>query len=196
MTGPARFEGLFAMVVDGPNFVNDLFRFGTGKQFIVQELSLGSMLTFVQKQVRNYIGTWRTTGLDFYYSGDPEARFLSGDNKLTPEEMDRFLKRQKEETGVRVHEVALRKRARREKGVDVSVVTRLFEMKEVCETVVLVSSDTDYVPALETLSRIGRFAVTAGFQENYRIELKNASFMFIDLSELYSKETPSKPQTD
>lgn len=181
-------QRLFAVVVDGPNFVNDLHRFGVGRRYIIEELSLESLLTFVRHKIQTLIQTPRTIGLDFYYSG---ARFLPEEHKLTQEEMDRFLSRQKEETGVRLHEVALPTRNGKEKGVDASVVTRLFEMKEVCETLVLVSSDTDYVPALETLSRIGRFAVTAGFRETYGIELKNASYLFIDLTEHYSRETPT-----
>ena len=57
--------------------------------------------------------------------------------------------------------------------------------------IVLISSDSDYVPAIRLLSKMGTHTVTVGFQKlpekQYPIELINESYLFLELSELLSE---------
>jgi uncharacterized LabA/DUF88 family protein len=54
--------------------------------------------------------------------------------------------------------------------------------------VVLISSDSDYVPAIRLLSRMGTHTIVAGFRKlkdkEYPIELINESYLFIEMSEI------------
>ncbi len=65
--------------------------------------------------------------------------------------------------------------------MDVAVAVKMLEMARICETVVLVSDDTDQVPALEALKRQGTYICTCGFGEDHPVELRNLGFLFIDL---------------
>ncbi len=72
-----------------------------------------------------------------------------------------------------------------EKGVDIAIATRLIEVSENCEIICLLSSDKDYIPVLEYLKRKGKYIVTIGISEKHPVELKNLSYLFIDIKEYF-----------
>jgi len=95
--------------------------------------------------------------------------------------LDKFRK----ETGVTVHRIPL-KTDKKEKGVDSSVITRMFEVQNFYETVVLVASDKDYVPAIELLRTWGKYAITVGYSDKHPIELINFSYLFLDIDDIFA----------
>lgn len=164
------------VVVDGPNFICRLMEQGLSPYEIADSFSVNEFHNFVHKQVVKTIGTPRTTGLDFFCS---TKRPGPKNNKLTRGQMDRMLKRFSHEPKVTVHQVALASQS--EKGVDIAIAAKLFEYLDYCETFVLVSSNKDFVPALETLKRKAKYVVTFAFSGTHPIELINLSYHFIEV---------------
>ena len=59
-------------------------------------------------------------------------------------------------------------------------------MSEHSEIICLLSSDKDYIPVLEYLKRKGKYIVTIGVPEKHPIELKNLSYLFIDIKSFFT----------
>lgn len=109
------------------------------------------------------------------------------------EERDRIIDKLKREIGVTVDEIQ-QNRSGKEEQVDMSVFIRMLEMGPLARPhydmwrhIVLISKDTDYVPAIRMLSQMGVHTIAIGFnsKENpYPIELVNESYLFLNMSEI------------
>lgn len=71
-----------------------------------------------------------------------------------------------------------------EKGVDVLVATHMIDLalSTNCDTVVLVSGDTDYVPAVKLVKRLGKQVIVASCLSSDANELREESDEFIGLT--------------
>jgi len=90
----------FSIVVDGNNFINDLERYGKGKDYIFKELSFPTLHTIIQEKLR-------TEGL--YSHPFIHTEFISSDRgsigSIRGSERANLLRKLKNEKGVTVLEV-------------------------------------------------------------------------------------------
>jgi hypothetical protein len=164
------------IVVDGPNYINEIMRLGIRKEFLANQLSLRGILTLLDVRVReipNISGQCET--VDFVCS---QKRFGPTSARFTEAEQLKFLQRIKAEIGVYVQEVTIP--GTREKGVDTTVAGLIGDYAGESPCIVLVSSDRDYIP---TLSRIKRKCkvILVSFSDAFPIDLKNAAYATLDL---------------
>lgn len=171
--------GFHYIAIDGPNFVNRLIDAGVPKQIILESISFADISATIQMVIRREIGTQRSMGTEFFYSsntfgGDSEWAFNATETKA-------FISRISSETGVETTLIDLPSSNQKEKGVDIAVAAAMFEKSQFCETLVLGSSDKDFVPVLGSIKRMGRYVVTLGFGDAHPPELINISFLTIRL---------------
>ena len=173
----------FSIVVDGHNFINDLIRYGKDKDYILQQLSFPLLHDIVQKKMRS-------AGL--YSHPFIHTEFVCSDRgpigPFKPNEKDALIKKLKNEMGVTVREVPQHTDASdKQKGVDFTVFIRMMTLaKSLIQPhhVVLLASDTDYVPVIRLMTEQGVHIVIVGFKDKLNEELINESYLFLDLGEL------------
>ena len=79
--------------------------------------------------------------------------------------------------------------------MDMSVFIRMLEMGALATPqndpwrhVVLIASDSDYVPAIRMLSTMGTHTIVVGFRtlgdKKFPLELINESFLFLEMSQI------------
>lgn len=168
----------YSVIVDGPNFISRLIGFGFDCDKIANGISLNNFLiNGIRPHFQNEFSMGVISiGLEFIYS-----KKLPGPkgNKLNADQWKQFLSRSSKQNAVYLNLIDIS--SSHEKGVDVAVATRLIEVAENCEIICLVSSDNDYIPVLEYLKKKGKYVCTAGFDDSHSVELKNLSYLFIDL---------------
>lgn len=104
----------------------------------------------------------------------------------------KYIQKLKREQGISVTEVGLSTPAAgQEKGVDTTVITKMFEASEnlgrKCE-IVLVASDRDYIPPTQVLRRWGCHVINVAFDDaNHSDDQINESFMFLNLTEILKR---------
>jgi uncharacterized LabA/DUF88 family protein len=170
--------------VDGPNFISRLINFGLSNETIANKFSLNHFLiNGIREYIKNEFGNPSSLGLEFIYSlkrPGPKGKKLSNDEWKT------FIKRTSKENAVYLRKVGIE--SRNEKGVDIAVAMRMVEMANICEVICLVSSDNDYIPALEFLKARGKYLCTVGLQDAHPIDLINLSYVFIDITNYLRKQ--------
>ncbi len=175
----------YTVIVDGPNLISRLIDNKLNKDVIADNFSLRKLLlNGIRDPIRPEFGSISTTGLEFIYSDKlpgPEG------NKLSQNQWKKFIDRSSKENIVTLTRVVVASK-NEEKGVDVSVAVRLIEAADLCDIICLVSSDKDYVPVLEYLKRKGKYVCTVGFADSHPIELRNLSYLFIDIGTYIKKE--------
>lgn len=173
----------FTIIVDGHNFFNDLDRHGKDKEYILNKLSFPRLHMLIQQRLKSeglYSHPFNHT--EFVCSNRGKiAQFMGG-------ERDELIKRLKRQKGVTVREVPQHTKEGKQKGVDLTVFIRMLAYgKQVPpHEIVLIASDTDYVPALRLMSELGIHVITVGFK-SLNEELINESYLFIDLEDLLNK---------
>lgn len=177
----------FCIIIDGPNFINRLLEHGVSKEYILNVFSLF-------KFAENIKGILKTKGLEFQlFPGIDFYCSKKNLSQLNQQETDKLLDKFRKETGVTVHQISL-KTDKKEKGVDSSVITRMFEVQKFYETVVLVASDKDYVPAIEVLRTWGEYVITVGYSDKtHPTELINFSYLFLDIDDIFAYAKKKKP---
>lgn len=75
-----------------------------------------------------------------------------------------------------------------EKGVDASLIVRLFDTMDSWKVAYLLSGDADFVPAVEALRRRGKNVTGAGFPKATAPALIRECYNYLDLYELFIKE--------
>lgn len=184
----------FTIIVDGPNFINQLQRLGKDKEYILNKFSFPSFQALIQQKLHDN-GLAGTPFLRTEFICSNKRRI--GDFKDS--ERDELINKLKYERGVTVVEVQLssNKADEPEKGVDITVFSRMLEMSDggPWKHVVLVSADRDFVPALESLRKKGIHTILVGLKtQNSLIELANESYLFLDLEQLlFEMESTSSP---
>ena len=174
----------YSVIVDGPNFISRLINFGLSNELIATRFSLNHFLIHgIRDYIRNEFGNPSTLGLEFIYSlkrPGPQGK------KLSKDEWKTFIKRSSQENAVYLRKIDIE--SRNEKGVDIAVAMRMVEMANICEVICLVSSDNDYIPALEYLKVRGEYLCTVGLRDYHPIELINLSYVFIDITDYLKKQ--------
>jgi hypothetical protein len=172
----------FAIIVDAPNFINDLVRNGYDKDDILEYLSFPILHNLIQKQLKD-------NGLSSHPFLCTEI-IHSNINKLGPFEGDdkkRLLDKLRHQRGVTTTEINLSKSGDNEKGVDMFVFVRMLEFGMIARPYmyhnVLIGSDKDYVPAMQLMRKLGIHTILIGF-EDCPTEQINESYLFINLKEL------------
>ena len=170
----------FTIVIDGPNFINELHRHNKSKDYILNTLSLPILQGLIQSRLRDEgLHSHPFLRTEFICSNKEQIGSFSGNER---KELLNKLRRQK---GVSVRVIELSSNESEEKGVDMSVFATLLEMGNPTFDVVLVTRDRDYVPAIRALTKRGIHTVVIGFDdEQFPIELINESYLFIDMHEL------------
>lgn len=176
----------FSIVIDGNNFINDLFRHGKDKEYILQQLAFPILHDIIQEKMR-------LAGL--YSHPFIHTEFVCADRgpigPFKPNEKDALIKKLKNEMGVTVREVPQHTNASdKEKGVDFTVFIRMMTLVKSSAQphhIVLFASDTDYVPAIRLMTEQGVHVVIVGFKNKPPVlneELINESYLLLDLGEL------------
>ncbi len=173
----------FSIVVDGHNFINDLERYGKGKDYVLKQLSFPILHPIIQEKLR-------TEGL--YSHPFIRTEFVCSDRgpmgSLKGIERDGLIRKLKNEKGVTVLEVP--QHTSKQKGVDFTVFIRMMTLAKSPaqpHEIVLFASDTDYIPALRLMTEIGTHVVIVGFKNNgplLNVDLINESYLSLDLEEL------------
>lgn len=181
----------FFMVIDGPNIISRLIDIGIKKEIIVHQLSINKLYNDEIKRIlRIEFSTITCLGLEFICS---EKSPGPQKKKLSKEEFNILTERLSFENSVYLNKISIS--SNNEKGVDVAVAMRMIEVSETCDIICLVSSDKDYIPALEFLRKKGKYIVTAGIKEKHPKEIINLSYLFIDLTEYFTKFFPGTRPT-
>ena len=178
----------FVIIIDGPNFINDLHRYGKDVNFILDNLSIPIINGNVQQILRKN-GLASHPFIHTYFVVSDRGQL----GKLKHEDRNRLLDRLRNEKETTVEEIKQSHRKGQEQQVDMSVFIRMLEMGPLAiphydpwRHIVLISSDADYVPAIRLLSRMGTHTIVAGFKKlgdkEFPIELINESYLFIEMS--------------
>lgn len=170
----------FIIVIDGPNFINELHRKGKDKEYIMNKLSLPILQAVIQKKLfENGLYSHPFLHTEFVCSNKSKIGDFSG------RERNRLLKKLKRERGVSVREVKLSSKGEQEKGVDITVFATMLERGGLLTHIVLIGADRDYVPALNALTKRNIATIVAGFKDGKFVDLLiNESYLFLDLKEL------------
>jgi hypothetical protein len=189
----------FVMIVDGPNLINDLHGSGKGMNYILETLSFPKIHSIIQRNL-NIQGLRGHPFVNTYFVCSDRGRI----GEFKGEDRQRLLQKLKNEKGVTVDEIKQSHGKGREEQVDMSVFIRMLEMgplsfprNDPWRHVVLVASDSDYVPAIRLLSKMGTHTIVVGFREikndrtgetkKYPIELINESHLYLEMSEILSE---------
>jgi uncharacterized LabA/DUF88 family protein len=173
----------FVIVIDGPNFINELHRHGKDKEYIMNTLSLPILQTLIQRKLReNGLYSHPFLHTEFICSNKTEIGKFGG------EERKKLLNKLMNERGVSVREVGLSAKDGQEKGVDITVFATMLERGDYYTHTVLVGADRDYVPALNALTKRGIHTIVVGFRDGKSVDmLINESYLFLDMKELLDK---------
>ncbi len=174
----------FSIVIDGHNFINDLDRHGKGKEYVLNKLSFPILQTVVQQ---------RLTSEGLYGHPFIRTEFICSDKgQIGPfnggDDRKQLIKKLQNEKGVTVLEVS--HFTKQQKGVDLTVFIRMMtHSKSMMQphTIVLFSSDTDFVPAIRLIAEQGIHVVIVGFKTgpcSLNEGLINESYLSLDLDEL------------
>lgn len=181
----------FVIVIDGANFLNELERNGKDTNYIINHLSLPDIQAVIQDMLR-LNGLRSHPFIHTYFVCSRQNRI----GNLIGEDRNNFLTKLKNQRGVTVDEIEQpQKRAdNKDKEVDMHVFIRMLEMGPFARPIptewrhiVLISADTDFVPAIRMLSQTGTHTITVGFdslEKPYPLALKNESFLFLELGEI------------
>ena len=170
----------FVIVIDGPNFINELNRHGKDKEYIKERISFPVLQDLIQRKLReNGLYSHPFFRTEFICSNLKRLGDLRG------EERDRFLEKISRSTGVSVREVSLSSKGDREKGVDMTVFATMLERGGIYTHIVLIGADRDYVPALNALTKKNIHTIVVGFDDGkFPKDLINESYLFLDMNEL------------
>jgi uncharacterized LabA/DUF88 family protein len=173
----------FVIVIDGPNFINELHRHGKDKDYIMNSLSLPVLQAVIQNELLiNGLYSHPFLHTEFICSNKPQIGEFSG------EERTKLLNKLMCERGVSVRKVELSSKGDQEKGVDITVFATMLERGGLYTHVVLIGADRDYVPALNALTKRNIHTIVVGFKDGKFVNLLiNESFLFLDLKELLNK---------
>jgi uncharacterized LabA/DUF88 family protein len=184
----------FVIVIDGPNFINDLEACGKDVNYILGTLSLPAFQMAIQERLRAN-GLLSHPFIHTYFVCSEKKRI---GESIRGSDRDRLIEKLRNQRGVTVDEIRQSHGKGKEQQVDMSVFIRMLEvgplaipMYDPWRHIVLVSSDSDYVPAIRMLSRMGTHTIVVGFrnlkEKEYPIELINESFLFLEMSEILTE---------
>jgi uncharacterized LabA/DUF88 family protein len=183
----------FVIVIDGPNFINDLEKSGKDSNYILETLSLPAIQMAIQEKLAAQ-GLRSHPFIHTYFVCSDKGRIGS----IRGNDKERLLERLRKERGVTVDLIRQSHGKDKEQQVDMSVFIRMLEMGPLAipnydewRHIVLISSDSDYVPAIRMLSRMGTHTIVVGFRNSkdkkYPIGLINESYLFIEMSEILAE---------
>jgi len=77
-----------------------------------------------------------------------------------------------------------------EKGIDINIAVDMFKLAkdDVYDTAILVTSDADFVPAVEVIQELGKHVENAYFKKGRSFHLRKACDNFIELDKSFFKE--------
>jgi len=167
----------FVIVIDGPNFINELHRHGKDTEYIMSKLSLPVLHAVIQKQLlKNGLYSHPFLHTEFICSNKPQIGEFRGTGRT------RLLKKLMGERGVSVRIVELSSKGEQEKGVDMTVFATMLERGGLLTHVVLIGADRDYVPALNALTKRNIHTIVVGFKDERFVHLLiNESYLFLDM---------------
>jgi len=187
----------FVIIVDGPNFLNDLNRNGKDMDYVMNTLSFPTLHNIIQDKLNKH-GLRGHPFIHTYFVCSDRGRI----GEFRGEDKERFLNKLRIERGVTVDEIKQSPKKGKEQEVDMSVFIRMLEMGPLARPhyeewrhIVLMASDKDYVPAIRMLSQMGVHTVVVGFDSKadpYPIELKNESYLFLELGEILREMEKTK----
>lgn len=174
----------------GPNFINDLEESGKDVNYILDTLSLPAIQGRIQERLKAH-GLLSHPFIHTYFVCSDRGQI---GESIRGSDKQRLLDKLRNEMGVTVDEIIQSHRKGREMQVDMSVFIRMLEMGPLAiphdpwRHIVLIASDSDYVPAIRMLSMMGTHTIVVGFRKlgkkKYPIELINESYLFLEMSEI------------
>ena len=193
----------FTIIVDGHNFLNDLQNHGKDKNYIMNVLSFPFLQGVIQAEL-NAHGLRGHPFIHTYFVCSSRKRIA---NFTKAEERDALIMKLKTELGVTVDEVSQDERnGTKDEEVDMHIFIRMLEMGPLARPhyddwrhIVLMSKDKDFVPAIRMLSQMGIHTIVVGFDSKehpYPLELKNESYLFLELGDLLGKMEKTRKQIE
>lgn len=187
----------FVVVVDGHNFLNSLRDNGKDVNYVTDTLSFPVLHGIIQDKLDQNGLAGRPFLHTYFVCSD---RGQIGD--LRGEDRNRFISKLKNERGVTVDEIRQTHAKRKQEQVDMHVFIRMLELGPLARPlydswrhIVLISADTDFVPAIRLLSAMGVHTIVIGFDSKehpYPKELKNESYLFLELGEMLKEMEKNK----
>lgn len=170
----------FMIVIDGPNFINELHRHGKDKDYIMNKLSFPVLHSLIQQRIlENGLYSHPFLHTEFICSNKPKIGEFRGEERL------KLFAKLRRQTGVSVRIVELSSKGEEEKGVDMTVFSTMLERGGVLTHVVLIGADRDYVPALNALTKRNIHTIVVGYDDYKFLEaLVNESYLFLNLKDL------------
>jgi len=188
----------FAIIVDGPNFINDLHDFGKGMRYVLETFSFRKIHNIIQKRLKKE-GLSSHPFVHTYFVCSNKGKI----GEFRGKDRDDLLHKLRNEKGVTVDEIEQTHGIGKEEQVDMSVFIRMLEMSVLAPQfdrwrhIVLFTSDSDYIPAIRLLSKMGIHTIVVGFREiqdkrtgkvkKYPMELINESYLFLEMSEILTE---------
>ncbi len=168
------------IVIDGPNFINELHRHGKDREYIMNRLSLPLLQEIIQQKLKeNGLYSHPFLHTEFICSNMTKIGEFSGTYR------NQLLEKLRNERGVSVRVVELSSKGEVEKGVDITVFATMLERGGELTHVVLLGADRDYVPALNVLTKRSIHSIVVGFKDGKHVDLLiNESYLFLDMKEL------------
>lgn len=176
----------FSIVIDGNNFINDLHRYGKDKDYVLNKLSLPFLHDIIQERMKS-VGMYSHPFMHTEFVCSKPGHI----GEFSHEQTKELLAKLKTELGVTVREVA--KHTDKHKDVDLTVFIRMMVLansKPQPHHIVLFSSDTDFIPAIQLLTEQGTHVVIVGFKSGIgplNEELVNESYLSLDLADLLNE---------
>lgn len=170
----------FLIVIDGPNFINELHRHGKDKDYIMKKLNFPVLHHLIQTKLSQH-GLYSHPFLrtEFICSNKPKIGEFKGTERTN------LLARLRRQTGVSVRVVKLSSKGEQEKGVDITVFATMLERGGPVTHAVLMGADRDYIPAMNALTKRNIHTILVTFPDiKYFEEMINESYLYLDLGKL------------
>jgi uncharacterized LabA/DUF88 family protein len=170
-----------SLLIDGPNFINSLIRFGIKHDLIAKQFSLERIEQIFKFDKFFRENQFSIDRIEFFCS---DKQFGPQKDKFTRNEQQSMLQNLSREKGVHVNTVSIPGSS--EKGVDSSIILRMDEILENSDHLILISSDRDFIPALQKFRKKNKVILTTSLTEDFPIELNNEAYYHITIFDYYS----------
>ena len=168
------------MVIDGSNFINRVLDMGIDSDLISKQLTFSGLREFVNRKLKQEGIMDQCEVIEFICS---KKLFGSGSKRFSQSDRDFMIQRLMTETGVHIEEVNIPGSS--EKGVDMTVSTKIETFSEQLSSIILISEDRDFIPLLHRMRNKGKKIILVSLKKPFPIDLINEAFLSINLQDDY-----------
>ena len=168
------------IIIDGPNYINRVLEFEISPLHVARQLSLSRLRETVDKKLQEFDSvSGLLDSVEFVCS---KRRFGPKKGKFSEEQQSLLLDRFRSEKGTHVDIVDIPGAS--EKGVDSTISGIIEDHASNLETIVLVTSDRDFIPTIRRLRHRTKIILVA-LNKKFPKELENEGFATLFMQEEY-----------